>query len=224
MIDPVGADHHGYVPRMRAAIEALGHAPDLYEAPIIQFVRLVEGGERARMSKRKGEFAALDDLIDDIGVDAARFFMLQRSHDTPVDLDLELARKTSNENPVYYVQYAHARIASILRKAGEDAEERAAAAADFAALPVEPSERALIKRLCELPDELREGAERRAPHRLCAYGMEVARDFHAFYRDCQVVGAEGAGVEEARLGLCLLTKRTIARTLGLLGISAPERM
>jgi arginyl-tRNA synthetase len=176
------------------------------------------------MSKRRGEFVTLDELIDDIGADAARFFMLQRSHDTPVDLDLALARKTSNENPVYYVQYAHARIASILRKAGEDAEERAAAAADFAALPVEPSERALIKRLCELPDELREGADRRAPHRLCAYGMEVARDFHAFYRDCQVVGAEGEGIEDARLGLCLVTKRTIARTLGLLGISTPARM
>ncbi len=117
MIDPVGADHHGYVPRMRAAIEALGHDPDLYEAPIIQFVRLVEGGERARMSKRKGEFASLDELVDDIGVDAARFFMLQRSHDTTLDLDLELARSRSQDNPVYYVQYAHARIASILRKA-----------------------------------------------------------------------------------------------------------
>ena len=188
----------------------------------MQLVHVVEGGERAQMSKRSGDFVSLDELIDDIGADAARFFMLQRSHDTTVDLDLELARKTSNENPVYYVQYAHARIASILRKAGEGAEERAAA--DFAALPAEPSERALIKRLCELPDEASEAAARRAPHRLCAYSMEVARDFHAFYRDCQVVGAEGEGVEEARLGLCLLTKRTIARTLGLLGISAPERM
>ena len=224
LINVLGADHHGYPPRLRAALAALGYDPEVLETPIMQLVHVVEGGERAQMSKRRGEFVTLDELIDDIGADAARFFMLQRSHDTPVDLDLELARKTSNENPVYYVQYAHARIASILRKAGEDAEERAAAAADFAALPVEPSERALIKRLCELPDELREGAERRAPHRLCAYGMEVARDFHAFYRDCQVVGAEGEGIEDARLGLCLLTKRTIARTLGLLGISAPERM
>jgi arginyl-tRNA synthetase len=177
------------------------------------------------MSKRRGEFVTLDELIDDIGADAARYFMVQRSHDTPVDLDLELARQTSNENPVYYVQYAHARIASILRKAGDDAEERAASA-DFgaAAAVVEPAERALIKRLCELPDEVAETATRRAPHRLCAYATEVARDFHAFYRDCQVIGAEGEGVEDSRLGLCLLTKRTIARTLGLLGISAPERM
>jgi arginyl-tRNA synthetase len=225
LINVLGADHHGYPPRLRAALAALGHDPEVLETPIMQLVHVVEGGERAQMSKRRGEFVTLDELIQDIGADAARFFMLQRSHDTPVDLDLELARKTSNENPVYYVQYAHARIASILRKAGEGAEERAAAA-DFDAseAPVEPSERALIKRLCELPDEVAEAAERRAPHRLCAYGMEAARDFHAFYRDCQVVGAEGEGVEEARLGLCLLTKRTIARTLGLLGISAPERM
>jgi arginyl-tRNA synthetase len=222
LIDVVGADHHGYVERLRAALAVLGYDPDQLEVEIMQLVHVVEGGERAQMSKRSGDFVTLDELIDDIGADAARFFMLQRSHDTTVDLDLELARKTSNENPVYYVQYAHARIASILRKAGEGAEDRAAA--DFAALPAESSERALIKRLCELPDEAAEAAARRAPHRLCAYATEVARDFHAFYRDCQVVGAEGEGVEEARLGLCLLTKRTIARTLGLLGISAPERM
>jgi arginyl-tRNA synthetase len=225
LINVLGADHHGYPPRLRAALAALGYDPDVLETPIMQLVHVVEGGQRAQMSKRRGEFVTLDEVIHDIGADAARFFMLQRSHDTPVDLDLELARKTSNENPVYYVQYAHARIASILRKAGEDATERATHA-DFAGsgAPVEPSERALIKRLCELPDEIAEATTRRAPQRLCAYGMEVARDFHAFYRDCQVVGAEGKGVEEARLGLCLLTKRAIARTLGLLGISAPERM
>jgi arginyl-tRNA synthetase len=223
LINVLGADHHGYPPRLRAGLAVLGYDPDVLETPIMQLVHVVEGGERAQMSKRRGEFVTLDELIDDIGADAARFFMLQRSHDTTVDLDLELARKTSAENPVYYVQYAHARIASILRKAGEGAEQRAAEP-DFEALPAEPAERALIKRLCELSDEVAEAAERRAPHRLCAYGMEAARDFHAFYRDCQVVGAEGEGVEEARLGLCLLTKRAIARTLGLLGISAPERM
>jgi arginyl-tRNA synthetase len=225
LIDVLGADHHGYVSRLRAGLAALGYDPDRLEAPLMQLVHVVEGGERAQMSKRKGEFVALDELLDDIGTDATRFFMLQRSHDTTVDLDLELARRTSSENPVYYVQYAHARIASILRKAGEGAEERAASA-DFraAASPVEPAERALIKRICELPDEVAETAFRRAPHRLCAYGMAIAADFHAFYRDCQVVGAEGKGVEEARLGLCLLTKRAIARNLGMLGISAPERM
>jgi len=225
LINVLGADHHGYPPRLRAALSALGFDPEVLETPIMQLVHVVEGGERAQMSKRRGEFVTLDELIDDIGTDAARFFMLQRSHDTTVDLDLELARRTSNENPVYYIQYAHARIASILRKAGEGAEERAAAA-DFEAaeLPIEPSERALIKRFCELPGEVAEAAGRRAPHRLCAYAIEVARDFHAFYRDCQVIGAEGAAVEDARLGLCLITKRTISRTLGLLGISAPERM
>src|SRR3954451_8587124 len=226
LIDVLGADHHGYVERLRAGLAALGYDPDRLEVAIMQLVHVVEGGERAQMSKRRGDFVTLDELIDDIGSDAARFFMLQRSHDTTVDLDLELARKTSNENPVYYVQYAHARIASILRKAedesGESAEVRAAT--DFAALPAEQSERALIKRLCELPDEVTEAAARRAPHRLCAYSMEAARDFHAFYRDCQVVGASGEGVEAARLGLCLLTKRTTARTVGLLVISAPERM
>src|ERR671919_177082 len=159
LIDVLGADHHGYVERLKAGLQALGFDPDRLEIAIMQLVHVVERGERAQMSKRKGEFVTLDELIDDIGADATRFFMLQRSHDTPVDLDLELARRTSNDNPVYYVQYAHARIASILRKAGEGAEERAASA-DFqaAASPVEPAERALIKRICELPDEVAEAA------------------------------------------------------------------
>jgi arginyl-tRNA synthetase len=225
LIDVLGPDHHGYLGRMRAAVEALGSDPDAFEPQIIQFVHIVERGERAQMSKRRGEFVTLDDLVDDIGVDATRFFMLQRSHDSPVDLDLELAREQSNDNPVYYVQYAHARIASILRKAGEKAVD-AALAADSSAVtaPLEPAERALIKRLLELPDEVLEAGERRAPHRLCAYAGTVAADFHAFYRDCKVVGAEGAGVQESRLALCVVTKRAIARTLGLLGISAPQRM
>jgi arginyl-tRNA synthetase len=225
LIDPLGADHHGYVPRMRAAIAALGADPAVYEAPIIQFVHLVEGGERAQMSKRRGEFVTLDELVSDIGADATRFFMLQRSHDTTVDLDLDLARRQSNENPVYYVQYAHARIASILRKAGEGAVERGLGH-DLASVeaPLEPAERALVKRLLELSSEVTESAARRGPHRLCAYAAATAADFHAFYRDCKVVGAEGEGLEEARLAICVLTQRTIARTLGLLGIGAPERM
>ena len=222
LIDVLGADHHGYVPRLRAAIEALGADPGHFEALIMRLVHIVEGGERAQMSKRSGEFVSLDELVDDIGVDATRWFMLWRSHDTTVDLDLELARRQSNDNPVYYVQYAHARIAGILRKAGEGAER---ATTDVApAVPMEPAERALVKRLLEFPDEVRDAAARRAPHRICAYSTTVAADFHAFYRDCQVVGAEGEGVEESRLALCLLTKRTIAEALGLLGISAPERM
>jgi arginyl-tRNA synthetase len=151
--------------------------------------------------------------------------MLWRSHDTTVDLDLELARSQSNENPVYYVQYAHARIASILRKAEQQPEEVAGAAGvSTPGTALEPTERELIKRLLEFPDEIREAAARRAPHRICTYATAVAADFHGFYRDCQVVGAEGEGVERSRLALSLLTMRTIAGSLGLLGISAPERM
>jgi arginyl-tRNA synthetase len=225
LIDVLGADHHGYVPRIRAAIEALGADPEAFEALIMSLVHIVEGGERAQMSKRSGDFVSLDELLDDIGVDATRWFMLWRSHETTVDLDLELARSQSSENPVYYVQYAHARIASILRKAGPAAES---AAAGFDPEPggtaLEDSEKALIKRLLEFPEEVRESAARRAPHRICAYSTAVAADFHAFYRDCQVVGAEGEGVERSRLALCLCAKRTIAGALGLLGISAPERM
>src|SRR4029077_2518940 len=225
LIDVLGADHHGYVARIRAAIEALGGDPEAFEALIMSLVHIVEGGERAQMSKRSGDFVSLDDLLDDIGVDATRWFMLWRSHETTVDLDLELARSQSNENPVYYVQYAHARIASILRKAGEAGEEAAAGPGDTArAAPMEPSERALIKRLLEFPAEVRDSAERRAPHRICAYSTAVGADFHAFYRDCQVVGAAGEGVERSRLALCLAAKRTIAAALGLLGISSPERM
>jgi arginyl-tRNA synthetase len=231
LIDPLGADHHGYVPRMRAAIAALGADPECYEAPILQLVHLVEGGERARMSKRRGEFVTLDELVDDIGVDATRFLMLQRSHDSPVDLDLDLARRHSHDNPVYYVQYAHARIASIVRKAvaegvtsgGEGAIAAIAATDGALAAATEPAERALVRRLLELPGEVRTAAERRAPHRLCAYAGATAADFHAFYRDCRVVGAPD-GTEAARLGLCVAARRTIATTLGLLGVGAPERM
>jgi arginyl-tRNA synthetase len=225
LIDVLGADHHGYVARVRAAIEALGADPASFEALIMSLVHIVEAGERAQMSKRSGDFVSLDELLDDIGVDATRWFMLWRSHETTVDLDLELARSQSSENPVYYVQYAHARIASILRKAGAAGEEAVAGLDPEAPVAtIEASERALIKRLLEFPDEVREAAARRAPHRICAYATAVAADFHAFYRDCQVVGAEGEGVERSRLALCLCTKRTIAGALGLLGISAPERM
>jgi arginyl-tRNA synthetase len=221
LVDVLGADHHGYAPRIRAATAALGADPDRLEALIMNLVHIVEAGERAQMSKRSGDFVSLDELVDDIGADASRWFMLWRSHDTPVDLDLELARRASADNPVYYVQYAHARIASILRKAGGEAGE---AGAPTPGTALEPAERNLVKRLLEFPDEVREAAARRAPHRICAYSTAVAADFHAFYRDCQVVGAEGEGVERSRLGLCLLAKRTIAEALGLLGIAAPDRM
>jgi arginyl-tRNA synthetase len=229
LINVLGVDHHGYVARMRAALGAAGAAPEKFEAPMIQLVHIVEAGERSQMSKRKGEFVTLDELVDDIGVDAARFFMVQRSNDTQIDLDLDLARKQSSDNPVYYVQYAHARIASILRKAeaenGWTPSPEAAAKAAEAGLDAaaEPSERELVKRLLAGPGEISSAAEQRAPHRLAAYATETAADFHAFYRDCKVVGA-GGGVEEARLALCVAAKSVIASTLGLLGVSVPERM
>ena len=223
LIDVWGADHHGYVVRMRAAIEALGADPERFEALLMSLVHIVEKGERVQMSKRSGDFVTLDELMDDIGVDATRWFMLWRSHETTVDLDLQLARSQSSENPVYYVQYAHARIASIRRKAGEEATPTEPAA-EVERAPLADSEKVLVKRLLEFPEEVRTAAARRAPHRICAYSTAVAADFHAFYRDCQVVGAEGPGVEASRLALCLATKRTIAAALGLLGISAPERM
>jgi arginyl-tRNA synthetase len=223
LVNVLGADHHGYVERMRAAIAALGGDPGSFEALIMQLVHVVEGGRRAQMSKRRGEFVTLDELVADIGVDATRFFMLQRTHDTTLDLDLELARRQSNENPVYYVQYAHARIASIIRKAGDDAVGRALEL-NRASAPVEPAERALLKRLLELPGEVVEAAERYAPHRMCAYATAVAADFHTFYRDCQVLGTDDRDLEASRLATCIVTKRTIARVLSLLGIAAPERM
>src|SRR4051812_31403764 len=226
VITVLGADHHGYTARMKAAWQALGGDPGRAEWLIMQLVNLMEGGRRSQMSKRKGDIVTLDELLDDIGVDAARYFLLQRSHDTPLDLDLELARERSQDNPVYYVQYAHARIASILRRAGDERVAEALAA-DLAASSEElhPSTRALIKRLLEFPAQVREAAERRAPHRMTAYVHETAQDFSAFYRDVRVVGAaEEGGDEDLRLALSVLTMRVLARGLDLLGVEAPEQM
>ena len=225
-IDVWGADHHGYMGRLRAAWQALGGDPDRFEIVIMQLVNLTEAGERVKMSKRAGAIATLDDLLDDIGVDAARWFLASRSNDTTLDLDLELARKQSQDNPVYYVQYAHARIASILRKAGDERVE-AALAADLRASAerFHPSARALVKKLLELPGEVREAAERRAPHRLTVYATETAQDFSAFYRDCRVVGAaEEGGDEDVRIAICVMAKRVLAQSLDLLGVEAPESM
>jgi len=225
-LDVWGADHHGYIGRLRAAWQALGGDPDRFEIVIMQLVSLTEAGERVKMSKRAGAIATLDDLLDDIGVDAARWFLASRSHDTTLDLDLDLARRQSQDNPVYYVQYAHARIASILRKAGEERVE-AALAADLRVSDerFHPSARALVKKLLELPGEVREAAERRAPHRLTTYATETAQDFSAFYRDCRVVGAAAeGGDEDVRLAICVMAKRVLAQSLDLLGVEAPESM
>ena len=223
MINVLGSDHHGYVSRMKAAIATLGADPDRLEIPLLQFVHIVEGGSRASMSKRRGDFITLDELIGEIGVDATRWFMLSRSHDSTVDLDLELARQESSENPVYYVQYAHARIHSVLAKAGD---ERVASALGRQAHPDElhESERELVRKLLAFPDEVAEAAERRGPHRIAAYALELAQVFTAFYRDCQVVGSTPEAVEDLRLRLCVVTQRTVARSLALLGVSAPEQM
>jgi arginyl-tRNA synthetase len=225
-IDVWGADHHGYIGRLRAAWQALGGDPDKFEIVIMQLVNLTEAGERVKMSKRAGTIATLDELLDDIGVDAARWFLVSRSNDTTLDLDLDLARTQSQDNPVYYVQYAHARIASILRKAGEERVE-AALAADLRASDerFHSSARALVKKLLELPGEVRVAAERRAPHRLTVYATETAQDFSAFYRDCRVVGAaEEGGDEDVRLAICVMAKRVLAQSLDLLGVEAPESM
>jgi arginyl-tRNA synthetase len=232
VIDVLGADHHGYVARIEAAFVALGGDRERIELLITQFVNLFEHGERARMSKRAGEFVALDDLVADIGVDAARWYLLARSHDTTIDLDLAEAREQSAENPVYYVQYAHARIRSILARA--DAGETTAAREDAEGAPAEvagdptallPSERELLLALLAWPEEVAEAADRRAPHRIATYALALARGYSAFYRDCPVL-APGlpAEVRERRVDLCRATAQVLAGALGALGVTAPERM
>jgi arginyl-tRNA synthetase len=224
-IDVWGADHHGYVTRMKAAYAALGGDPGELELLIMQLVHLLRGGERAQMSKRAGEFVTLEELVQEIGVDAARWYLLHRSHDTTVDLDLDLAREQSAENPVYYVQYAHARIASMLAKTGAGRVESAIASTSAGAnIALHPAERTLIERLLAFPAELGEATERRAPHRLAAYALELAQTFTAFYRDCRVLGAEPEELESFRIALSEATRRTIAHSLDLLGISAPAQM
>ena len=222
---PVGSDHAAYVREMKAAMAALGGDPDSVELPLLQFVHLISGGEAFAMSKRRGDFVTLDDLLDAIGVDATRFFMLRSSHDRTIDLDVELARRQSRENPVYYVQYAHARIASMLRRL--PAERVAAALAeegDWGSGPMEAPERELVKKLVSFPGEIAEAAERRAPHRITAYALELAQDFTAFYEACRVIGASPAALESQRIALSVAAQRTIALSLGLLGVSAPDSM
>jgi arginyl-tRNA synthetase len=225
-IDVWGADHHGHMVRMRAAWRALGGDPERLELVIMQLVNLTERGERVQMSKRAGTLVTLDALVDDIGVDAARWFLLQRSHETTLDIDLDLARQESQDNPVYYVQYAHARIASILRKAGEErVAEALSADLRSSSERFHPSARSLLKRLLEFPAEVHDAADRRAPHRMTAYAHETAQEFSAFYRDCRVLGAaEEGGDEDVRIAICMVTKRVVARALDLLGVKAPESM
>jgi arginyl-tRNA synthetase len=210
----LGADHHGYVGRLKAAAAMLGYDPERIEVLIYQLVHIVEGGETKKMSKRRGDIVFLHELVEKIGVDAARWYLVSRGHDQPIDIDIDLAAERTQKNPVYYVQYAHARIAGILRNTEETggAERPAELARE---------ERDLIKRLLEFPDIVAEAAERRAPHAVPIYAIRVADDFHRFYHEHRVVGSE---TEAFRLQLVRATQSVIARALDLIGVAAPERM
>jgi arginyl-tRNA synthetase len=211
----LGADHHGYVARLKAAAAMLGYDPDRIEVLIYQLVHIVEGGETKKISKRRGDVVFLRELVEKIGVDAARWYLVSRGHDQPIDIDVDLAAERSQKNPVYYVQYAHARIAGIVRNAE--------GATDVGESPSELAreERDLIKRLADFPVIAAESAERRAPHAIPIYAIRVADDFHRFYHEHRVVGSE---TEAFRLGLVGAAQHVIARCLDLVGVEAPERM
>jgi arginyl-tRNA synthetase len=213
----LGADHHGYVARLQALAEMLGHSRDAVEVLIYQLVQLVEGGEAKKMSKRRGDVVFLDELLDAIGVDAARWYLVSRGHDQTIELDVDLARERSNKNPVYYVQYAHARIAGILRNAAMSD----TVSDTVVPSPLEPEERELVKRLLEFPAVVAQATERRAPHAIPTYAIRVADDFHRFYHEHRVLDSENEGF---RLGLCAATQAVIARSLELVGVEAPDRM
>jgi arginyl-tRNA synthetase len=215
LIYVLGADHHGYIGRLKALAGAFGHDPDAVEVLIYQLVNLVEGGEARQMSKRRGDVVFLDELIDEIGVDAARWYLVRSSHEQPMEIDIDLAREKSEKNPVYYVQYAHARIAGILRNAGS-AERSPEPSAEPA-----PEERDLVKRLAEFPTVVAEATERRGPHALPVHAIRIADDFHRFYHHHRVLESEA---QAFRLALCEATRSVIARSLDLIGVEAPERM
>ena len=217
-----GADHHGTVPRFMAAVEALGYRRDDVETRLVQMVNLLRSGEVVRASKRAGVQIPLDELIDEVGVDAARYTFLTRSIDQRLDFDIDLVKEQAPENPVYYVQYAHARISSILRKAGDEGITFEPADAPLEVLTHE-SEELLMRKLAAFEEEVIEAAQRRAPQRITRYVEELAAAFSAFYRDCKVI-SEDDKTTAARLALCLATRSVIALGLGLLGVSAPERM
>jgi arginyl-tRNA synthetase len=211
----LGADHHGYIGRLKGLAGAFGHDPERVEILIHQLVQLSERGEARKMSKRSGDTVFLDELIDTIGVDAARWYLVSRGHDQAIEIDVDLARERSEKNPVYYVQYAHARVAGILRNAG-DREASPEPPTELAA-----EERDLIKRLAEFPSVVAEATERRAPHALPNYAIRVADDFHRFYHPHRVLDSEA---EAFRLALVRATRAVISRSLGLIGVDAPDRM
>lgn len=224
VIDVWGADHHGYIPRMKAAVQALGRQPADMEIVLIQFVNLLRGGEQISMSTRSGEFVTLREVIEEVGVDATRYFFAMRRSDSHLDFDLELAKSTSTENPVYYVQYAHARINSIFREAESRGVPlpRNPADVDVSVLK-EPEEAALVRKIASFPDEVRKAAEEFAPHRVTFFVYELASAFHSFYNAHRVLGV-GEELEAARLCLTEATRVVLSKALELLGITAPERM
>ena len=218
-----GADHHGDVKRMMGAAEALGIDPKRVQILLYQLVSFYRGGEPARMSRRAGEFVTLDELLEEVGPDAARYSLLTRSPDSPLDFDIEAVTRQSLDNPVYYVQYAHARIASILRVAAEQGVSlRPADEVAFDEL-THDSELDLIRRLGEWPEVIEVVAEALAPHRLTRYAEQLAADFHRFYSECRVI-TEDPNLTQARLALCQATQIVVASVLELIGVSAPESM
>lgn len=217
-----GADHHGYIQRMRAAIEALGYNSDDFEVEIIQLVHLFKNGEKMKMSKRTGKAVTMRELVEEVGLDAVRYFFAMRSADTHMDFDLDLAVAESNENPVYYTQYAHARISSIIR-AGEEKGLKTEGSADFSYIKSE-KEIDLLKKLGDFPAVIADAAEKRIPHRVVNYMNELAAAFHSFYNAEKVIDMEKMELMKARLSLVKAVQITLKNALALIGVSAPEKM
>ena len=218
-----GADHHGYIARMKAAVGALGYHPDQLEVLILQMVSLYRNGELVKMSKRTGQSVTLNELIEEVGTDAARFFFVMRSIDSQLDFDLTLATEKSNENPVYYIQYAHARICSIMRQLEEAGIVVMPAAEAQLNTMTEASELELIKKLGEYPEMLAGAAKERAVHRVAHYVHDLAGLFHSFYNQCRILGVD-SDLQQARIALVKTVGHVIRHALGILGVSAPERM
>ena len=223
VIDVWGADHHGYIPRMRSAIEASGHQRDQFDVILVQLVNLLRGGEPVAMSTRAGEFETLKAVIDEVGRDAARFIFLTRHHESALDFDLELAKEKTNDNPVYYVQYVHARIASIVRKAEDRGQNDTCRTDKAVAMLVEPEEIDLIKMLARYPDVITAGAQTMEPHRITFFLMNLAAAFHRYYNKHRVLVDEPL-LRCGRLNLVLAVQKVIRNGLTLLGVSAPEKM
>jgi arginyl-tRNA synthetase len=222
LINVWGADHHGYIPRMRAAIQALGNNADTLEVTIIQMVNLFENGEKVKMSKRTGKAVTLRELMDEVGIDAMRYFFVMRSSDTHLDFDMDLAKSQSNENPVYYVQYAYARISTMLAQAAEKGFQTDDAF-DASLLTAE-KELDLLKRLGEFPQVVADAAEKRMPHRMTQYAFDLASALHSFYNAEKVLNPENEALTKARIALMKAVRITIKNTLKLISVEAPEKM